>query len=271
MPVAPPSSAREFRQLHHAGLLLLVNAWDAGSARVMESLGAKAIATTSAGLAWSQGYPDGDLLPMNRLLDAVASIARVIKVPLTVDMEGGYSSEPHAVGELAAGVLEAGGVGINLEDGTGTVDLLCTKIEAVKRAAARKGADLFVNARTDVFLKGIGPAERRVEETLARARRLRDAGADGLFVPGVKAPADIKAIASEAGLPLNVMATAGVPHATELEALGARRLSSGASIATATLGRVAALTTEFLRNGGTAASPEAGITYPAINALLNRP
>ncbi|WP_338868067.1 isocitrate lyase/phosphoenolpyruvate mutase family protein [Myxococcus stipitatus] len=271
MPVAPPSSAREFRQLHQSGLLLLVNAWDAGSARVMESLGAKAIATTSAGLAWSQGYPDGDLLPMNRLLDAVASIARVIKVPLTVDMEGGYSSEPYAVGELAAGVLEAGGVGINLEDGTGTVDLLCAKIEAVKLAAARKGADLFVNARTDVFLRGIGPAERRVEETLARAKRLRDAGADGLFVPGVKAPADIKTIASEAGLPLNVMATAGVPHASELEALGARRLSSGASIATATLGRVATLTTEFLRNGGTAASPEAGITYPAINALLNRP
>ncbi|NVJ27070.1 isocitrate lyase/phosphoenolpyruvate mutase family protein [Myxococcus sp. AM011] len=268
MPVAPPNSARDFRQLHEAGLLLLVNAWDAGSARVMESLGAKALATTSAGVAWAQGYPDGDKLPVSRLLDTVTAIARLVKVPLTVDIEGGYSDDPNAVGEVAAGVVEAGGVGINLEDGGGSVDLLCAKIEAVKRAAAKKSGDLFVNARTDVFLRGIGPAERRVEETLARARRYRAAGADGLFVPGLKTPVDIKAVVTEAGLPLNLMAIPGLPPASELASLGVRRVSAGAGMAQAIFGRIAALTTDFLRDGGAAPAPEAGISYPTLNTLM---
>ncbi|WP_141327556.1 isocitrate lyase/phosphoenolpyruvate mutase family protein [Myxococcus sp. AB025B] len=268
MPVAPPDSIRAFRQLHEAGLLLLVNAWDAGSARVMESLGAKALATTSAGVAWAQGYPDGDALPVSRLLDTVASIARVVKVPLTVDMEGGYSDDPKAVGEVALGVLDVGGVGINLEDGSGSADLLCAKIEAVKRAVAGRGLDLFINARTDVFLKGIGPADKRVEETLSRARRYKAAGADGLFVPGLKTPAEIKVVTSEAGLPVNLMAMAGLPAASELATLGVRRVSAGAGMAQSILGRVAALTTEFLRDGAAAPAPEAGISYPVLNKLM---
>src|SRR6185436_19077316 len=143
-----------FRQLHERGLLLLPNAWDAGSARLMESLGAKAIATTSAGGAWARGDNDGNRLPVPKLIGVVEEIARVVRVPLTVDLEAGYSDEPSAVAETAARVAAAGAVGINIEDGEGSPDLLCAKIEAVKRAAQGSGVDLFVNARTDVYLAG---------------------------------------------------------------------------------------------------------------------
>jgi 2-methylisocitrate lyase-like PEP mutase family enzyme len=260
--------AQVFRRLHAEGLLLLTNAWDAGSARLMESLGSKAVATTSAGVAWAHGYADGDHLPVRLLGTTVAAMARVIRVPLTVDMEGGYSSDPAAVGEAVATVLEAGAVGINLEDGSGTPDLLCAKIEQVKRAGARLGVDLFVNARTDVYLRGLAPRGRQTEETLARAERYRAAGADGLFVPGVVDAADIRAIASAAKLPLNVMSRPGLPSPSELEALGVRRLSAGASIAQAVFGRAASLATAFLRDGAAAPLTEGAMPYPELNALM---
>lgn len=147
-----PSVAQVFRRLHGEGLLVLANAWDAGSARLIESLGAKALATTSAAVAWSHGYADGDFLPVPLLVATVADMARVISVPLTVDMEGGYSSDPAAVEEAVARVIGAGAVGINIEDGAGAPDLLCAKIERARRAGSRLGIDLFVNARTDVYL-----------------------------------------------------------------------------------------------------------------------
>src|SRR5512145_2790139 len=132
---AAESHGARFRRLHEAATpLVLANAWDAGSARLIESCGAAAIATTSAGLAWSHGYPDGDALPPRILATAVAEIARVLSVPLSVDVEGGYSTDPRRVGESVAAVVAAGGVAINLEDGVGSVDLLCAKIGAAKEA-----------------------------------------------------------------------------------------------------------------------------------------
>jgi 2-methylisocitrate lyase-like PEP mutase family enzyme len=261
-------NAQVFRRLHAEGLLLLTNAWDAGSARLMESLGAKAVATTSAGVAWAHGYADGDHLPVRLLATTVAEVARVIRVPLTVDVEGGYSSDPAAVAEAVAMVIDAGAVGINIEDGAGTPDLLCAKLEQVKRVSARLGVDLFVNARTDVYLRGLAPKGRQVEETLARAERYRAAGADGLFVPGVVDAAEIRAIASAAGLPLNVMARPSLPSPSELEALGVRRLSAGSSISEAVFGRAAALATAFLRDGATASLTEGAMPYSKVNALM---
>jgi 2-methylisocitrate lyase-like PEP mutase family enzyme len=162
-----------FRALHGPGrILVLPNAWDAGSARLIESCGATAIATTSSGVAWACGYPDGDVLPTDILVDAVARITRVLTVPLTVDAEGGYSKEPARVAETIAALVDAGAVGVNLEDGAVEPPaLLCAKIAAAKKVAERAGVDLFVNARTDVFLRGLGAPERRVAETLARARQ----------------------------------------------------------------------------------------------------
>jgi 2-methylisocitrate lyase-like PEP mutase family enzyme len=268
---AKPESAVIFHQLHEGPQpLLLPNAWDAGSARLMESLGAKAVATTSAGLAWTHGYPDGNALPVRLLVATVATIARAIRVPLTVDIEAGYADDPPAVEETVAKVVEAGAVGINIEDGSSTPDLLCVKIERAKRAGDHFDVDLFVNARTDVYLRGLVPEDKRVAETLARANLYRNAGASGLFVPGLRDPEEIRAIAAGAGLPLNVMAWPGLPAASELAQLGVRRLSAGSSIAQALWGRAAALATDFLNTGRSEPLGAGAMAYGDINALFDQ-
>ena len=257
-----------FRRLHEEDLLLLANAWDAGSARLMESLGARAVATTSAAVAWSHGYADGNFLPVPRLAAAVADMVRAIRVPLSVDMEGGYSDEAAVVGENIARVLGEGAVGINLEDGIGAPDLLCAKIGQARRAGDRLGVQLFVNARTDVYVRNLVPVERRLEETLARAERYRAAGADGIFVLGLTEPAAIRTIAASVQLPLNVLARADLPAATELAALGVRRLSAGSAIAEVMYGRMAALAADFLRTGISAPLLADAMPYREINALM---
>lgn len=263
-----PTAASEFHRLHRDGLLVLPNAWDAGSARLIESLGAKAIATSSAAVAWSHGYADGDLLPVPLLAATIGEIARLVKVPISVDVEGGYSADPGGVADTVAAVIDAGGVGINVEDGTGDPDLLVGKIERSKATGLRLGVDVFVNARTDVYLRNLVPADRRLEETLARADRYRAAGADGIFVPGVTDPEEIRRIASGVTLPLNVLARTRLPDAAALEALGVRRLSAGSGIAGAAFGRIASLAAEFLKTGASNPLSKGAMPYVEINALM---
>lgn len=266
--------AAAFRALHDPGkMLILANAWDAGSARLIEACGAPAIATTSAGLAWARGYADGDAMPPRVLAAAVGEIARAIGAPLTVDAEQGYSDDPSAVAATVAALIDAGAVGINIEDGAAPPDRLCAKIEAVKQAAARVGVDLFVNARTDVYLRGLVPAERAVDEVTARAGRYRSAGCDGVFVPLlVEADAIRAVVAAVDPLPLNVMAVPALAPATALRALGVRRLSAGAAIAQALLGLARRLAAGFLENGRSDElfSPTS-VTWSAMNALFARP
>jgi 2-methylisocitrate lyase-like PEP mutase family enzyme len=261
-----------FRSLHDPGRLLVIpNAWDAGSARVIEACGAEAIATTSSGLAWSCGYPDGNVLPATALVPALRAIARAIRVPLTADVEAGYSDDPQAVGALVAAVIDAGAVGVNLEDGTAPPDLLCAKIEAAKLAAVRAGIDLFVNARVDVVLRRLVPAGDAIDAVADRARRYRAAGCDGIFVPGLTAPADIRAVVAAIDpLPLNVMAYPGLPPASALATLGVRRLSAGAAVASAALGLARRLATAFLRDGTSEALFEGAVGYAEMNALMAR-
>jgi 2-methylisocitrate lyase-like PEP mutase family enzyme len=263
------TTADVFRRLH-AGpdVLLLANCWDAGSARLTASLGARAVATTSAGVAWAHGYPDGDALPLDRLLATVRAIARVIDVPLTVDVEGGYSDQPAAVADTIAAVIDAGAVGINLEDGRSPPALLAAKIALVKAAAARAGVDLFVNARTDVYLKGLVPPAERVAETLARAAIYRDAGADGLFVPLAIDLGEIKTIADAARLPLNLLAWPGLPAPAELAALGVRRLSAGSAIPQALWTLAATRARAFLTDGRSEPLCADLTTHATINALF---
>jgi 2-methylisocitrate lyase-like PEP mutase family enzyme len=265
--VTNPDAAHLFRSLHEGDLLLLPNCWDAGSARLTESLGAKAVATTSAGVAWAHGYPDGNALPPRLVAATVSEIARVVRVPITADMEGGYSDDPEAVGAAVALVVGAGAVGINLEDATKPPDLLCAKIEAARRAAEGLGVKLYINARTDVYLRQLLAPERRVEETLRRAALYRAAGADGLFVPNLTLPGEIRAISSEARLPLNVIPAKGLPPIAELHALGVARLSAGADIAESVFGFAAGLARGFL---GAHAYPlaEVAMPYKEINALF---
>jgi 2-methylisocitrate lyase-like PEP mutase family enzyme len=257
-----------FRRMHDGSrLLILANCWDAGSARLIASLGARAIATSSAGMAWAHGYPDGDVLLNELLLDSIRAITRVIAVPLSVDVEGGYAEDPVKVAELVSALIDTGAVGINIEDGALPAGQLAAKIERIKQTAARAGTDIFVNARTDVYLRGLVPEPERLKETLKRARLYRDAGADGLFVPRA-APSEIRELASGAGMPLNVLASPGLPSAEELTALGVARLSAGSGIAQATWGRAATLARAFLQDGRSGPLAEGAMIYPEINALF---
>jgi 2-methylisocitrate lyase-like PEP mutase family enzyme len=243
--------AAKFRALHAPGqFLILANAWDAGSARLIEDCGAPAIATTSAGVAWACGYADGNALPTKLLLQVVENITRVISVPLSVDSEGGYSDDPKKVAETITGLARAGAVGINLEDGKGTVDLLCAKIDAIKSSVAKAGLDIFINARIDVLLHKLVAPEKSIEEVIARAKRYREAGCDGIFVPRISKPGEIKTVAAAvAPLPLNVMGIPGLAPASELKAAGARRLSAGAGVSRAALSLARRLTESFLKDG----------------------
>jgi 2-methylisocitrate lyase-like PEP mutase family enzyme len=272
MSTSDRAAYRTFRELHAPGrILILPNAWDAGSARIIEECGARAIATTSSGLSWAHGYPDGNALEPRILAAAIAQIVRAVRIPVSTDMEAGYSDDLERVAEVATAVIDAGAAGVNIEDGGGSPDLLCAKIEAVKAAAARAGTELFVNARTDVYLRRQAPPEKAVETTLARAARYRAAGCDGLFVPLLVDAKEIRAVAAAIDpLPLNVMATSGLAPAAELAALGVRRLSAGGGLASAALALTRELATGFLTEGRSDVLLARGVEYGAMNALLSR-
>lgn len=262
------TSAARFCALHTRGLLRLANAWDAGTARLIEHLGAPAVATTSAGLAWAQGYPDGDALDVDALLHAVAGIARVIELPLTVDVEGGYADHPDTVAGTVLRVVHAGAAGINLEDGAGDPAALAAKIRAIRQACTAQGVDVFINARTDVYLRGLAEDGMRVDETLRRAAAYLEAGADGLFVPGLVDADAIRTIAADCGLPLNVMLRPQLQDLAALEALGVRRVSTGSALAESMYGRLATQVGTFLRDDRTALPDPQAMGYGAVNGLF---
>ena len=213
----------------HAGpdILVLPNAWDAASAAIMEDAGAKAVATSSAAVAWAHGYPDGDALPLEKVLTTIETVVRAVKVPVTADIEGGYTDDLGKLAENIKAVVGAGAVGINLEDGTRDPDLHARKIEAARKAADAAGVALFINARTDTYLKRLFEGEAAEAETVKRAALYRGAGASGVFVPGPTDDALIGRLAGAIDGPMNIMLTGGLPSSARLQDLGVRRLSSG--------------------------------------------
>lgn len=244
------ATADIFRGLHDGPRILrLANGWDAASVRLIESLGASAVATSSAAVAWAHGYADGNQLPVDLLVQTVADAARAVSIPLTADIEGGYSDDPTQVEQTIVRVIDAGAVGINIEDGSGSPELLAAKIEAARRAAVRTGVPLFVNARTDVWLRKLASGEAAVTEALRRGAIYRDAGADGLFAPGVVEASEIRDLVEGARLPLNVLALPGLAPAADLEVLGVRRLSAGTGIAHAALAALKSATAAYLETG----------------------
>ncbi len=267
--MACAAAQETFRSLHRGNSpLLLPNAWDAGSAALIESLGASAIATTSAGVCWTHGHADGGTLPLEDLVSTAQAIARVVRVPLSVDMEAGYSNVPSAVAQLAARLADVGAVGINIEDGAQAPELLCQKIEAIRRLA---GTEMFINARVDVFLRALTTGDAAVEEVCRRARRYQAAGCDGIFVPGL---ADLQSMAaisrSIAPQPLNVMLVPGLPAPEVLHRHGVRRLSAGSALAQAAMGQVSRLATQFLAGHAEAVSGAPSVGYGPMNALFRR-
>lgn len=262
-----------FRELHGriGRPLVLANVWDAGGARLVESLGAEAIATTSSGLAWSLGYPDGNALPIGLLIDAVERIIGVVNVPVTIDVESGYSDDPAEVVANLMPIFETGVVGINIEDGEDAPALLAKKIQAIKKATHARGLDIFVNVRTDVYLKALVPPDKRLSETLRRAEIYAAAGADGLFVPAVVAPNDIATITASTALPLNVLAVLGLPKLKDLADLNVRRLSAGSAMSLVAWERVASTTKRFLSEGDSEIFSRDKLDYGLMQKLFREP
>src|SRR3984893_10227460 len=209
--------AREFLALHDGRkTLVLPNAWDVASARIFEEAGFPAVGTSSAGVAYALGYPDGQKISRSEMLAVVHRIAEAVGIPVTADVEAGYGARPEDVAETAREVLSAGAVGMNLEDTVdGKPDLLADlslqreKIRAVVEASARAGVPLVLNARTDVFLAGIGAPETPHAHSIERLNAYREAGAQCLFAPGVKDNETIAQLVSDVRGPLNILAVAG--------------------------------------------------------------
>jgi 2-methylisocitrate lyase-like PEP mutase family enzyme len=262
-------SAATFGRLHiNTVPLRLPNAWDAGSARLFERQGAPAIATTSAGVAWALGYRDGYLLPVSEAVGAAARMTRVLKVPLSVDFENGYSDNPKVVAENVMRLVDLGVAGINIEDGEDKPALLASKIEAIRSAVSNAGTDLFVNARSDVFLAGLVEKPKLVEESIARGKLYAGAGADGLFLPGIMQAEHIRSIVDGVALPLNAMAWPGLADASELGKLGVRRLSAGSGISQVLWGAAERLGRDFLDNGRSEPLSQAAMPYPQLQELF---
>ena len=226
--------ARQFAALHAKGApVLLYNAWDAGSAKFISAAGAKAIATSSSAVAAAQGYGDGERIPIGLVEQIVRRIVNTTDLPVSVDFEGGYSEDTRALADNVSRLFDIGIIGINFEDrvvkGSGLypIEQQARRIAAIRKAADSKGIGLFINARTDVFFNRASDADESVGEALTRAKAYADAGASGLFVPGLKDDELIGRACSDAGLPINVMVMDGVPSNKRLAELGVCRISYG--------------------------------------------
>jgi 2-methylisocitrate lyase-like PEP mutase family enzyme len=276
MTIALKAKADAFRSMHHAPpLLILPNAWDAVTARLFVKAGARAIATTSAGIAATLGYADGQHVPRELMVEAIARIARVVDVPVTADVESGYADSSKGVGESIRAVIKAGAVGVNLEDSTGdpsqplfALEQQIERIQAAREAADNADVPVVINARTDVYLANVGDVASRLAETLRRLNAYREAGADCLFVPGVTDTPTLTQLVHSVPGPLNVLAGPGMPLVADLQRVGIARLSVGSAIMRATLALARDAADELLQKGTYNTFLDRNIPYNEVNELM---
>jgi 2-methylisocitrate lyase-like PEP mutase family enzyme len=246
--------AEKFRKLHHGPrLLLLPNAWDVASARILEECGHPAIATSSAAIAYALGYVDGQRISRDEMLEVAGRIARATNIPVTADLEAGYGTTPKDMADTVKAAITAGIIGMNLEDVTGDdegslvdLPLQVEKIRAIREAASSAGVPFVLNARTDIYLMPIGPEATRFERTVERLRAYREAGADCLFAPGVYDVETIKRLVKAVEAPLNILANPACPPVAEMEKAGVARVSAGSGIMRAAIGLVQRIAKEML-------------------------
>lgn len=263
-----PQKAAHFRQLHHGpDILVLPNAWDAATARIFELAGFPAIGTTSGGIAASLGYPDGNQIPRDEMLEVVARIVRTVEVPVTADVESGYG-DPVAT---AKAVAAAGAVGMNLEDAIGDRLLDLSAQVAIIREIHALDLPVVINARNDIYLANIGDPATQFARTVERLNAYREAGAGCLFAPGVRDAETIAALAGEVRGPLNILATVGTPPAGELHRLGVARVSVGSGPARAAFGLVRRIAAELRDQGSFDLMLDGQIPYAELNAMLSGP
>ena len=257
-----------FRALHQGKILVLPNAWDVASARIVQQAGFSAIATTSAGIAFTLGYPDGQRISREEMLTVVGRIARAVELPVTADVEAGYGDRPQDAARTARDVLAAGAIGMNLEDSTR--DPLRPLFELslqVERVKAVREEPIVLNARTDVYLLEVGASDKRYDETLRRLAAFRDAGADCVFAPGLRDAATIGRLVKDLRCPVNILAGPGSPPIPELQKLGVARVSVGSGAMRATLGLLRRIAEE-LRSAGTYATLDGAITFADVNRMM---
>ncbi|MGH2963791.1 MAG: isocitrate lyase/PEP mutase family protein [Solirubrobacterales bacterium] len=271
----PATRAQALNDMHRTGELLVVaNAWDVASARTLVAAGFPTLATTSAGVAWSAGFSDGQAMPVEEMLAAVARIANSVDVPISADFEAGYTDATGGIDETVRALIDAGVAGVNVEDGafdgssaTGIVNMTAHAdlIRGAREAANELGVPLFINGRTDVYWRGVGEPERRLEEAMERLRAFGDAGADCAFAPGLTDGEDIAALAESLPIPLNVMSMPGMPSLAELARLGVARVTVGANLLIAALGLIEQIANE-LRDGQLI--DHAGPSEAALRAVM---
>lgn len=268
--------AEAFRAMHHGpDPLLLVNVWDVASARIVEEAGFPAVATTSAGIAFARGFPDGEKIHPDRMFASIAQIAGAVKVPVTGDVEAGYGDSPERALHTARNIIFGGAVGMNFEDATGDsnhpladLSLQLERIRSIREAASKYDLALVLNARTDVYLLQVGDPAKRYDETVRRLSAFRDAGADCVFAPGVRDPETIRRLVVDLKHPVNILAGPDSPSVSELAALGVRRISLGSGPMRATLGLLRRLAEE-VKQAGTYSAMNGAPSHAEINALMN--
>src|SRR5713226_539866 len=270
--------AEQFRKLHHGPrMLLLPNAWDVASARILEECGHPAIATTSAGIAYSLGYSDGQRISRGEMLEVVGRIARAVRIPVTADLEAGYGTTVKDMAETVKAAIEAEAIGMNLEDVTGDdasshVELVLQveKIRAIRETAKSLGVPFVLNARTDIYLLPVGPEASRFERTVERLRAYRDAGADCLFAPGLYDRETIAKLVKAVEAPVNILANPACPPLAELEEIGVARVSAGSGIMRAAMGLVQRIGKEMLEARSCQTMFAGAMPYIELQRLMTR-
>ncbi len=248
--------AEKFRKLHHGPrMLLLPNAWDVASARILEECGHPAIATSSAAVAYSLGYADGQRISRGEMLEVAGRIAGAANIPVTADLEAGYGTTAKDMADTVKSAIAEGIIGMNLEDVTGDdesslvdLPLQVEKIRAIREAASSAGVPFVLNARTDIYLMPIGPEATRFERTVERLRAYREAGADCLFAPGVYDLETIEKLVKAVEAPLNILANPACPGIAQMEKAGVARVSAGSGIMRAAMGLVQRIGKEMLES-----------------------
>jgi 2-methylisocitrate lyase-like PEP mutase family enzyme len=265
--------AEFFRSLHRGpGILVVPNAWDCASARIFEQTAFPAIATTSAGVAFSLGYSDGESIPPDLMLATVGQICDCVQVPVTADLEAGYGD----VAKTTAGLIAAGAVGLNLEDMDHEAHALVPiapqieKIATIRRVAVGLGVNVVINARTDVYLAQIGEPATRFERACERLQAYIGAGADCVFLPGVADEIIIRRVVDTLKFPLNILAGANLPPIPRLRELGVARVSVGSGIMRATLGLTRRIAQELKQSGTYNALLEGTMPFAEANALFEK-
>ena len=279
MTSAQASLAARFRDQNLAGRLLLPNAWDAASARILEDAGFTAIGTTSAGIAYSQGFQDAEHIGRDAMIRAVATMVNAVSCPVSADIEAGYGTGAADVAQTVDAVVDAGAVGINLEDNAQGrssaplfgIDEQCARIAAARAVADRRGLSLVINARTDTFLLNLGAdVDERIGMTVERGTRYLQAGADLVFVPLLVDTPLVTRLARQMGGPVSLMALPGAPSADELFAAGAARVSIGQMAMLATMGTLKLVADELIQKGTWAAIERTFYGFGEAEALFAR-